>query len=250
MKHKAVFVVFGLVLASTLAFGQTPEELIEKADGIYDQMQDMASAEEALKLYRDALVVADNKYEAYWKISRMLYYVGAHKEKKKDRQNTFAQGVYHAEKAMALEPEQPDGYYWRAVNNGKYGETRGVLKSLSLVKPIKADINKVIELDRSYEGGGPDRVLGRVFFKLPGFAGGSKDKSLEHLLKSKEYDPNDALTRAYLGDTLLAKKEIEQARAELEYVMNLPDDPLWVASIAESKELAEELLKHKRFRKK
>ena len=125
-----------------------------------------------------------------------------------------------------------------------------MLKSLSLVKPIKADINKVIELDRSYEGGGPDRVLGRVFFKLPGFAGGSKDKSLEHLLKSKEYDPNDALTRAYLGDTLLAKKEIEQARAELEYVMNLPDDPLWVASIAESKELAEELLKHKRFRKK
>ncbi len=250
MKFKAFFLVLGMALVSMSAFGQTPEEMIERADALYAQMQDMESAEEALSLYRDALIAADNKYEAYWKISRILYYIGDHKEKKKERQNTFAQGVYHAEKAMALEPEQPDAYYWRGVNNGKYGETRGVLKSLSLVKPIKSDMNKVIELDRSYEEGGPDRVLGRVYLKLPGFAGGSKDKSLEHLLKSKEYGPEDAMTRAYLGDTFLAKKEIEKARAELDYVMNLPDDPLWVTSIKQSKDLAEEILQDKKFRKK
>ena len=250
MKFKAFFLVLGMALVSMSAFGQTPEEMIERADALYAQMQDMESAEEALSLYRDALIAADNKYEAYWKISRILYYIGDHKEKKKERQNTFAQGVYHAEKAMALEPEQPDAYYWRGVNNGKYGETRGVLKSLSLVKPIKSDMNKVIELDRSYEEGGPDRVLGRVYLKLPGFAGGSKDKSLEHLLKSKEYGPEDAMTRAYLGDTFLAKKEIEKARAELDYVMNLPDDPLWVTSIKQSKDLAEEILENKKFRKK
>jgi tetratricopeptide (TPR) repeat protein len=250
MKLKAFCLVLGIALVSMSAFSQSAEELIAKADALYDRMQDMETAEEALAFYRDALLVADNKYEAYWKIARVLYYIGEHKEKKKDRQNTFAQGVYHAEKAMALEPEQPDGYYWRGVNNGKYGETRGVLKSLSLVKPIKADMNKVIELNRAYEDGGPDRVLGRVYLKLPGFAGGSKDKSLEHLLKSKEFGPDDALTRVYLADTLLATKEVEKARAELEYVMGLPDDPLWVASIKQSKELAEEILQDKKFRKK
>jgi hypothetical protein len=250
MKTRLFGLVLGLVLASVLVWGQSPEELIAKADALYAEMQDMATAEEALALYRDALISADDKYEAYWKVARMLYFVGDHKEKKKDRQNTFAQGVYHAEKAIALGPEKPDGYYWRAVNNGKYGETRGVLKSLSLVKPIKSDINKVIELNRAYEEGGPDRVMGRVYFKLPGFAGGSKDKSLEHLLKSKEYGPDDALTRAYLADTYLAKKEVEKARAELEYVMGLPDDPRWTLSIKQSKELAEELLKDKKLRNK
>jgi len=250
MKAKCFCLVLGLVLVSVMASGQTPEELIAKADALYADMQDMEAAEEALGFYRDALIAADNKYEAYWKIARILYYVGEHKEKKKDRQNTFAQGVYHAEKAMALEPEKPDGYYWRGVNNGKYGETRGVLKSLALVKPIKSDMNKVIELNRAYEEGGPDRVMGRVFFKLPGIAGGDKDKSLEHLLKSKEYGPEDALTRVYLADTYLAQKEVEKARAELDYVLNLSDDPLWISAVQQSKELAQELLKDKKFRKK
>jgi tetratricopeptide (TPR) repeat protein len=249
MKAKFFCLVLGIVLVSMMASGQAAEELIEKADALYAGMQDLETAEEALGLYRDALIAADNKYEAYWKIARIMYYVGEHKDKKKDRQNTFAQAVYHAEKAMALEPEKPDGYYWRGVNNGKYGETRGVLKSLALVKPIKSDMNKVIELNRAYEEGGPDRVMGRVFFKLPGFAGGDKDKSLEHLLKSMEYGPEDALTRVYLADTYLAKKEVEKARAELDYVMNLPDDPRWVAAIKQSKELAEEILKDKQFRK-
>ena len=250
MKRKACLMVLGMVLAMLAAWGQSPEELMQKADALYAEMQDMAAAEEALALYRDVLVAADDKYEAYWKISRIMYYIGEHQESKKDRQTTFAQGVYHAEKAMALEPEKPDAYYWRGVNNGKYGETRGVLKSLALVKPIKSDMNKVIELNRAYEEGGPDRVLGRVYFKLPGFAGGSKDKSLEHLLKSKEYGPDDALTRVYLADTYLDRKEVDKAKAELDYVMNLPDDPLWVSAVQQSKDLAKELLQDKQFRTK
>jgi tetratricopeptide (TPR) repeat protein len=178
-----------------------------------------------------------------------MYYIGEHQEKKKDQKNTFAQAVYHCDKAVELGPEKPDGYYWRAVNNGKYGETRGVLKSLALVKPIKSDLNKVIELDRSYEDGGPDRVMGRVYFKLPGFAGGSKDLSLEHLEKSKEYGPEDVVTRLYLAETLLDHKRVEDARSELEYILNVPDDPRWVLAIRENKAAAQELLNKKKFRK-
>ena len=113
----------------------------------------------------------------------------------------------------------------------------------------KRDLNKVIELDRSYEDGGPDRVMGRVYFKLPGFAGGSKDKSLEHLEKSKEYGPEDVVTRLYLAETLLDHKRVEDARAELEYILNVPDDPRWVPAIQENKVAAQEMLKKKKFRK-
>lgn len=250
MKVKAILSVFGIVCLSLAAFGQSVEELIQEADALYETMQDMETATAALKLYRKALAAAEDKYEAFWKIARMMYYVGEHQEKKKDRKNTFAQAVYHCDKAVELGPDKPDGYYWRAVNNGKYGETRGVLKSLSLVKPIKRDLNKVIELDRGYEDGGPDRVMGRVYFKLPGFAGGDKDKSLEHLEKSLEYGPEDVVTRLYLAETLLDHKRIEDARAELEYILNMADDPRWVLAIAENKEAARELLKKKKFRKK
>ena len=249
MKTKIVFLSLIIFCFSLSAFGQTPDELIKQADDLYADMQDMDTAKEALALYRKALLAAENKYEAYWKVSRMLYFVGAHTEDKKTKQSTFSQGVYHAEKAVALEPEKPDAYYWRGVCNGKYGETRGVLKSLSLVKPIKADMNKVIELDRNYEDGGADRVLGRVFFKVPGFAGGSKDKSLEHLQKSKELGPEDALTRVYLAETLLDMKKVDEAKAELDYVLSLQDDSRWTLNIADSKAEATELLKDKKFKK-
>jgi len=248
MRVKIFMFLFLLFLPFSL-LSQEENQILNQADDLFHQMSDMPTAEKALKLYRGALNQTENKYEPYWKISRILYYIGEHAENKKEKKNTFSQGVYYAEKAIQLEPEKPDGYYWRGVNNGKYGETRGVLKSLFLVKPIKSDMNKVIELNPSYEDGGAYRVLGRVYFELPGFAGGSKEKSLEFLKKSIEIGPNDANTRLFLGETLLAMDEIEKARKELEFVLSLDDDPCWKSDVASAKKSAKELLQNKKFNK-
>lgn len=249
MKAKFIFGFLVVLCLSLFLFPQDIEELISQGDKLVYEMSDLATAKEAESKYLKALNLMDNKYEGYWRMSRVLYYIGEHTEKKKERKNIFARGVYYAEKAVELEPDKPDGHYWHGVNNGKYGETRGVLKSLSLVKPIKRAMNKVIEIDRSYEDGGADRVLGRVYYKLPGFAGGSKDKSLEHLLKSKEYGPDDAVTRIYLAETYLAIKQKDKAREELEYVLNMEQDSRWITAIDENKEVARELLESKKFKK-
>lgn len=249
MKGRVLLLIFFLVCFSSVLFSQSAEELIAQADGLFNEMKDMGTAEKALALYQQALRIAEDKYEPYWKIARIQYYIGVHTADKKDKQIIFSQGVYNAKKAVGLQPERPDGHYWLGVDNGKYGETRGVMKSLSLVKPIKESMFKIIELDRGYEDGGADRVLGRVFFKVPGIAGGSKDKSLEHLEKSKELGPEDPITRVYLAETYLAKDRVDDARAELDYVLNMPDDPRWVSSVSEAKVDAQELLKDKKFRK-
>ena len=248
MRVRTFFLIF-VFMSSSFLFAQESEDLITQADQLYDQMKDMETAQEILDLYRKAVVVAEDKYEACWKVARILYYIGAYTESKKEKKVIFSQGIYYAKRAIQSGPEKPDGYYWLGVNYGVYGEARGVLKSLFLVDDIKEAMNKVIELDRSYEDGGPDRVMGRVYFKLPGFAGGSNDKSLQHLLKSKEYGPNDALTRIYLAETYLELKEIEKAREELEYVINMEPDSRWITGVDELKEEARKLLQHKKFRK-
>ena len=249
MKTRGILAFFAVLCIAVFVFPQTADELIVKADQLCGEMKDMETAKEAEELYHRSLGLTENKYGVYWRLSRILYYIGEHTEKKKEKKGIFARAVYYAEKAVEQEPEKPDGHYWLGVNHGKVGETRGVLKSLSLVKPIKNAMNKVIELDRSYEDGGPDRVLGRVFFKLPGFAGGDKKKSLEHLLKSKEYGPEDAVTRIYLAETYLALKEKDKAREELNYVMNMESDTRWLYAIDENKEVARELLNSKKLRK-
>jgi len=250
MKKRGILIFLAVFCLVSSLFPQTADEWIVQADQLCNEMKDMATAKEAQSLYLKSLGMTDSRYEVFWRLSRVLYYIGEHTEKKKEKKAVFSRGVYYAEKAIGEEPEKPDGHYWLGVNQGKVGETRGVLKSLSLVKPIKKAMNKVIELERSYEEGGPDRVLGRVFFKLPGFAGGDKKKSLEHLLKSKEYGPNDAVTRIYLAETYLALKEKEKAREELEYVLNMESDVRWFYAIDENKEVARELLNSKKFKKK
>jgi len=246
MKIKIFFILLVFFSFSISLFSQGTEELIAQADKLYAEMKDMATAEEARAKYQEA-AIKTRSYEAFWKLSRMLYYIGDNTESKKEKKIIFGQGIYYAKKAVALEPEKPDGHYWLGVNYGVYGEAKGVLKSLSLVKPIKEAMNKVIELERGYEDGGPDRVLGRVYFKLPGFAGGSKKKSLEHLLKSKELGPNDALTRCYLADTLLSHKELDKAKEELEYVLSMESDPRWISGVDECKEEAKKMLQKKSF---
>ncbi len=250
MKARGILAFLGIFCFVSSLLPQTGNEWIAQADQLCSEMKDMAAAKEVESLCLKSLGLTDSRYDVYWRLARVLYYIGKHTEKKRDKKAIFARGVYYAQKAVDLEPEKPDGHYWLGVNHGKVGETRGVLKSLALVKPIKKAMNKVIELEPSYEDGGPDRVLGRVFYKLPGFAGGNKKKSLEHLLKSKEYGPNDALTRIYLAETYLALKEKEKAREELEYVLNMESDNRWYYAIDENKEVARELLNSKKFKKK
>lgn len=249
MKAKAFFLLLGVLSLSLHAFSQDADELIAQADQLYLEMKDMATAEKARDLYLKAVQMADNDYEPFWKLSRIYYYIGANKESKKEKKIIFSQGIYYAKRAVDLEPEKPDGYYWLGVNYGVYGEARGVLNSLFLVDDIKEAMNKVIELDRAYEDGGPDRVMGRVYFELPGFAGGSKKKSLEHLQKSLDYGPNDPLTRYYLADTYLGLKEVDKAREELDFILNMESDDRWVSGVNDCKKDAEEMLKKKQFQK-
>lgn len=249
MKVKMLLLFFVLLSFSVSLFSQEPEELIAQGDKLYAEMKDLATAKEAREKYQEAVIKA-RSYEAYWRLARILYYIGKNTESKKERMIIFSQGVYYGKKAVTSEPEKPDGHYWLGVNYGVFGETKGVLKSLSLVKPIKQAMNKVIELDRGYEDGGPDRVLGRVYFKLPGIAGGSKKKSLEHLLKSKELGPNDPLTRCYLADTLLSQDEVAKAREELEFVLSMESDPRWISGVDECKEEAKKMLQKKGLTKK
>jgi tetratricopeptide (TPR) repeat protein len=250
MRGKIFFLVFIFFSFSLSLFCQDAKELIAQADKLYAEMKDMATAKEALSKYMDALLKTDDKYDAYWRIARMHYYIGSHTEKNKDKKIIFEQGIYYGKKAVALKPDRPDGYFWLGVLYGVYGEARGVLKSLFLVGDIKGAMNKVIAIERPYEDGGPDRVMGRVYFKLPGFAGGDKKESLEHLLKSKEFAPNNPLTRIYLADTYLDLKQVDKAREELEFVLNMPSDPRWVSAVDDNKAIAQEMLKRKEFKKK
>jgi tetratricopeptide (TPR) repeat protein len=249
MKIKSFVVVSLVLLLASLCRAQENGSLIQQADSLYEQRGDLAKAREVLDKCQEALLKGEDTYGAYWRMARIEYWIGDHTGNNGEKKRIFEQGIYHAKKAVQKDGNRPEGHYWLGINYGVYGEAKGILKSLSLVKPIKEEMNKVLALDPSFDDGGADRVLGRVYHELPGFAGGSKKKALEHLLKSREMGPQVGLTRIYLADTYLSLDEIEKARQELEFVLAMEPDPKLIPETAEEKEMARKRLEKKEFQK-
>jgi len=241
---------FALLPALPAGAQQTATTLTQHGDELYEQRMDITKAKEALAFYQDALIQNEDAFGVYWRMARVEYWIGDHAESGDEKKQAFQMGIYHAKKAVALKPDRPEGHYWLGVNYGSYGEAKGVLKSLSLVGPIKEEMKRVLAIDPAFEFGGADQLLGRLYYELPGLFGGDKKKSLEHLLKSKELGPRVGLTRIYLADTYLAMGEVEKARAELEFVAAIEPYPSLIPETAQEKKMAADRLKGKEFNKK
>ena len=224
--------------------------LTSESDALYAERAALAKAKEARAKLIAALDAGEDAFEANWRLARVSYWIGDHTGAADLKKKTFLEGIEYAKKAIAIDPKRPDGHFWLGVCYGVYGEAKGVLKSLSLVKPIKAEMRRVLEIDPAYDRGGADRVLGRVYHQLPGFAGGSEKLSLQHLEKAVEYGPRVGLNLIYLADTYLSLDRVEDARKALETILTMEPMPDLLPETAEEQAQARERLERKPFKKK
>jgi tetratricopeptide (TPR) repeat protein len=238
--------------ALSAAHGQAapPASLIRQSDDLYVERADLTKAKAALAKLDEAVAAKEDPYGAYWRMSRLCYWIGDHTPGNDAKKQIFLQGIEYAKKAIALGPDKPGGHFWLGVCYGVYGEAKGKLKSLSLVKPIKEEMRRVLEIDPAYDRGGADRVLGRVFHEVPGIAGGSEKRSLEHLLKAVGYGPRVGLNLLYLADTYISLDRVEEARKTLESILTLEPLPDLVPETAEEQAQAREKLGRKPFIKR
>jgi tetratricopeptide (TPR) repeat protein len=222
--------MFVWVLVWTVGFGANagpvPADdvpaLMAKAETLWEQRADLTKLQESMRIHETISSQDPTHVEAMWKLARGCWWLGTHSPEDQ-KLAIFERGMEYAKKAVAFKDDCAACHYWLGVNFGVYGESKGVLKSLSLVDPIKEEMNKVIKLDPGFMHGGAYRLLGRMAYKLPWFAGGSKKESVEHLKKALEYGPNSFLTRVFLAETYLAMDEKELAKGELAWCVNAPE---------------------------
>jgi tetratricopeptide (TPR) repeat protein len=256
MTHKKAITLVPMFLAIALTLAVTPavraqetKSLIQQSDDLYAARGDLAKAKLALVKLQEAQVAGEDAYGIHWRMARAQYWIGDHTPEKAEKKRIFEQGIYQGKKAIQASPGKAEGHFWLGVCYGVYGEAKGVLKSLALVKPIKEEMRRVLEIDPAYDKGGADRVLGRVYHEVPGFAGGSEKKSLEHLLKAVEYGPRVGLNLLYLADTYISLKEIEKARKTLEYILSMEPEPELIPETEEERVQARQKLAGKEFKK-
>jgi tetratricopeptide (TPR) repeat protein len=220
-----IFAVTVLVFLSMsrIAVARNTQAMVAKADALWPQCTHPEKTKEAIRILEEFLAQDPNDVEAHWKLAQAHYWLGTHSPKDQ-KPAVFEKGIGYAKRGITLQDDCVDCHYWLGVNYSGYGEGKWVLKSLSLVEPIKDEMNKVIELDPNFNKGAAYRMLGRVAYKLPWFVGGSKKDAVAYLQKALEIGPNSLLTRVFLAETYLAMKKRDLAKKELEWVLRASDN--------------------------
>jgi len=222
-----------------------PAGALAQARSAYEQRGDAASAKNAFDLFQQAAKVDAASVEVRWEGARAAYFYGTYARADapdSEKMAIFDTGIDLAKQAVALAPKNVEAHFWLGVLYGVYGEAKGVFKSLSLVPSIKQEMQTCLEIDPSVEGFGPDRVLGRMYYKLPWFKGGDNKKSIAHLEKSLAGAPTDALTKLYLAETYKSEGMKAKAFEELKAIIGMTPDPRWAPEHPSIKAKAEKLL--------
>lgn len=214
---------------------------LQDPDALYAKREDIPSAREAAAIWQARVQQNPKDYEAAWKLARARYWLGGYAPAG-DRKGFLEGGIEAARAAVALQPDRPEGHMWLAANMGALAESFGLRQGLKYRGAIKDELLAVLRIDPAFQQGSADRALGRWYFKVPGLFGGSNRKSEEHLRRALTYNPNSTISHYFLAETLLDEGKKEEARAELQKVIDAPLDPDWTPEDRDYKQRAQALL--------
>jgi tetratricopeptide (TPR) repeat protein len=213
-----------------------------EADRLYADRANLASARRAAEAWTGALAADPRDFEAAWKLARADYWLGGHAPEN-ERRGFLEQGIDAGRKAVVVRSNSPEGHFWIAANMGTLAESFGLRQGLKYRKPVKEELETVLRIDPGFQQGSADRALGRWYFKVPGLFGGSHKEAEAHYRASLKYNANSTASHYFLAELLIDDGRKQEARAELQKVLDAPLDPDWTPEDQEFKEKARQLLK-------
>lgn len=195
----------------------------------------------AIDKYKEVLAVDPQNYDALWRMSWAFLWLGDHSSEEK-KIDIFTQGMDFGKKAIEVNPNGLDGHYWYGSNMGKYGEARGIFKSLQFIDPIIQEMETNLKIDPNHYKS--ITVLGIIYRKAPPWpvSVGDMDKSLEFLQRAISINDKSLHAHLNLGITYNKLKEWQKAKECFQKVIDMPMEPDWIPENLEYKEEAREIL--------
>jgi tetratricopeptide (TPR) repeat protein len=142
-------------------------------------------------------------------------------------------GMAYAEKAIALNPERPEGYHWYGMNVGIYADSVSILTALKegLKDKTQSSFETAYKIDKYYDNAGPIAALGRFWAVLP-WPLNDDGKALEYYREFQKTEffatPDTVQVNVYIAELLMeSRKTKEEARKLLEQVPKLSDNKYW-----------------------
>jgi tetratricopeptide (TPR) repeat protein len=273
-----------LLLASVLAIAVTSSAQVSdgdqhwnaRAEGHQGGRAKAAKIDAAIAAYQKAVTHDPNNLEARWKLLRAIRFKGAYVASTSDeKKRIYAIGKTEGNAAIALvnraltakgvKPNAPEKqvadtartiagagevFFWDSVNWGEWALAYGKMSAVreGAADRIRREATIAMLVDPKMDGGGPQRVLGRLHDETPhvpfltGWA--SSKEAVRFLRESYKIDPTNKITRVFLADALVSNdsKNGPEAMRILREVINSPNDPNYEVEGAQAQEDAKTLL--------
>lgn len=199
---KKTALICGILLLTVFtagSFAQTLESFLKDSDKYYFEFNNQASLDAALKADKKF----PNNWEILWRISRAYVKVAdampASTGDQKDEQFAVYEKAYsYADNAVKLAGDKSINYLRRAIANGKIALFKGVFSVSGVVKQVRDDCQKAIQL-----GNGGNEIQGLSHYIL----------ARTHAKISEKWKPARAVLGLGWADNEVAIEEYKKAIA-------------------------------------
>ncbi len=130
----------------------------------------------------------------------------------------YDEGRNAAKRAVELDPKNAAAHFWYGTNTARWGQTKGVVRSLFLLPTVQEEIQTVLGLDPKFTA--VYALAGNVLYEVPPLLGGDLRKAEEMFRTGLEQDPKFTGMRVGLAKTLIKQGRIAEARRELQAVLD------------------------------
>jgi tetratricopeptide (TPR) repeat protein len=214
---------------------------ITTADALFKQRDDINKLREAV----DTLAAARNwrapNFDVEWKFARYNYFLGKQTAEQKEAEKIFAAGRDAGQIAMGLQPERPEGHFWYGANLGELARLDPMVTGIKSVGDIRSAMNKVIEIDPSYQNSSAYDALAQVELETR-FTGGSAQKAAELIEKALETEKQNTNLHLHLAMAYLKLDREAEARKQLDLVLQAKPNPEYAIEHRECVDKAKKLL--------
>jgi len=130
----------------------------------------------------------------------------------------YAKGREAARRAVEMAPQAPLAHLFLGINTGRWGQTKGVVRSLFLLPEVREAIRRTLELDPMLPAA--YALAGNVDYEVPAVFGGSLERAEGYFRKGLGIDPRFTALRVGLARVLRRQGRLADARREVRAVLD------------------------------
>lgn len=237
----------GLSLLAAVGTAWAGSPLVGELQALSTRYHENPRKVDQLKAALERAADTNPDFDTFLALAQVCFIYGdVRAETEDEKLAAYDRGRQAAKRAIELAPKSAPAQFWYGTNTGRWGQTKGMMRSLYLLPTVKDAMQTALALDPGYA---PAYALGgNIYYEVPVYVGGDLDRSEAMFRKGLELDPRYTNMRLGLARTLLKKGRKTDARRELEAVLRekAPSNPAdWVVKdVPQAKALLAEMKEH------